>query len=111
MKISGQQVEVSNDCVTFEIKAPYMHPAKRFGWEKDEIGFSINIDIIRYAHRNHIKVHIIYKKTDYYIKPVVINEWYKQQKIKPVDMKHGLKLIVIPESLYERPFDDMTELF
>lgn len=101
MNISGQNILNTEDYLMYSIKEPFWSAGRQFAWIKQEPGFGISLDIIKEAHFQHKKICIFYNGTRYAIEPTEVNEFYKTSEKKPVHNAKGVKLIVVPMSLFE----------
>ena len=105
MKIAGQHLHSTDKYVEMEIRNPYYGAYKEYGWVKGEWGISLSLPLIRYAHNNKKKIRVKWKNDTYQTTPKRIQNFYNKSKIKPNHYSKGIRLIVVPQSVYGRLHD------
>lgn len=100
MNITGQNILLTEEYLMYGIREPFWSAGIKFGWIKEEPGFGISLDIIKRAYEEHKQICILYGAGKFAIEPLKINEFYKTSEKKPIHNAKGVKLIVVPLSLF-----------
>lgn len=100
MNIGGLPCIETDEEIVFKLIEPFWGAWSIYKWEVKESGIGINVEVIQYAHQVEKPIVAVYEKDRYQISPVTINNWYKKQVVKPIWARKGVKLIVIPKSMF-----------
>ena len=104
MRINGQSFEITSKHLVLHLNTPYFSAWKRFGWQIDTPGYSVNEEAINKCIELKKKILVINKYGSFEITPL------KALKVGGrLSTINGVDLICIPKSAFTRLQDSIDE--